>query len=58
MTCPVSIDTAWESWDDDPVLKREILNYHILDFAKWGIPETFNQCHQRLLTGLRGELLD
>src|SRR6185295_12932483 len=33
--CPISIDRAWESWQGDPVLKREISKYHVLPFVGW-----------------------
>jgi hypothetical protein len=51
--CPITIDSAWQSWSDDPVLRQEIVKYHIVDFEDWKIPDQFDDRFQKLLAGLR-----
>jgi hypothetical protein len=55
--CPVAIDRTWESWTSDPVLKREILKYHILHFTDWRSQDTFGEAYGRLVAGLRQNYL-
>jgi hypothetical protein len=56
--CPIAIDSAWQEWSDDPVLKREILKYHILSFDNWNNKDAFEQGFTRLVSGIRENYLD
>ena len=49
--CPVAIDDVWKEWSDDPVLKREVLKYHVLSFLDH--ENEFDEAFVRLVSGIR-----
>ncbi len=55
--CPVTIDRAWASWDDDPILKREIEKYHILSFEDYSNSGQFEYSVDKLIAGLQQNYL-
>jgi TIR domain len=58
LICPIAIDSSWQSWAEDPVLKREVLKYHVVGFGGWQSPEAFAECYQKLTLGLKQNYLD
>lgn len=51
--CPIALDSSWTSWTDDPVLKREVEKYHVVSFDEHEKGSAFDECFDRLITGLR-----
>ena len=50
--CPVAVDDAWKSFEEEPVLMRRVKKKNILDFSKWGT-KAFEPQFQKLLSGLK-----
>ena len=51
--CPVALDDTWKDCDWDPVLRKQIERYAILDFSDWQDEEVFaRKVKEKLLDGL------
>ncbi|MGH9199140.1 MAG: toll/interleukin-1 receptor domain-containing protein, partial [Acidimicrobiia bacterium] len=51
--CPVALDGSWKTSKWPGPLRRQIEDYHILDFSQWQDAETFKQQFAKLMAGLR-----
>lgn len=50
--CPVALDQAWKTCSWPGVLRRQIEDYHILDFSAWQDAATFERQLRKLIKGL------
>ena len=48
----VALDAAWKDSDWDPVLRRQIKKYNILNFSDWEDEDEFTEMFGRLVEGL------
>jgi len=51
--CPVALDDAWKTCSWPGPLRRQIEDYHILDFARWQDADFLTRQFQKLIEGLR-----
>jgi hypothetical protein len=51
--CPVALDAAWKTCRWPGPLRRQIEDYHVLDFSQWRERDFFNKQFDKLLDGLR-----
>ena len=51
--CPIALDDAWRSCDWPGPLRRQIEDYHILDFSQWADRATLQQQVAKLIDGLK-----
>lgn len=51
--CPVALDNAWKTCSWSGPLRRQIMDYHILDFSDWQDASTFERQFTKLLDGLK-----
>lgn len=50
--CPIALDDTWKFCDWPGPLRRQIEDYHILDFSEWQNPDAFKHQFQKLIDGL------
>jgi uncharacterized protein YjbI with pentapeptide repeats len=50
--CPVALDDSWKNCDWSELLRRQIMKYHILPFAKWQDNNFFARQFNKLIEGL------
>jgi hypothetical protein len=51
--CPVALDASWKTSKWPGPLRRQIEDYHVLDFSHWRDAEVFKQQFGKLVEGLR-----
>ena len=50
--CPIAVDDAWKSFEEEPRLMRQVKKRNILDFSKWDT-EDFEPQFEKLVAGLK-----
>lgn len=50
--CPVALDDSWRTCSWPKVLRRQIMDYNILDFSKWQDDDFFARQFNKLIEGL------
>jgi hypothetical protein len=50
--CPVALDDEWKSCQWPERIKEQIMEYNILDFAKWSDDSFFERMFTKLIEGL------
>ena len=51
--CPVALDQVWKTCSWPGPLRRQIEDYHVLDFSGWQVPGTLEGQFAKLLDGLK-----
>ena len=51
--CPIALDDRWKHCDWPKVLKRQIMDYNILDFSEWQDDDFFARQFNKLIEGLQ-----
>jgi uncharacterized protein YjbI with pentapeptide repeats len=50
--CPIALDTSWKDCRWPERLRRQIMEYNILDFSKWRDNASFERMYWKLVEGL------
>jgi hypothetical protein len=50
--CPIALDDTWKTCDWPKVLRRQFMDYNILDFSKWEDDDFFSRQFNKLIEGL------
>jgi hypothetical protein len=50
--CPIALDDTWKDCDWPMVLRRQIMDYNILDFSQWRDDKFFDRQFDKLIEGL------
>jgi len=51
--CPIALDDRWKHCDWPMVLRRQIMDYNILDFSNWRDSDFFARQFNKLIDGLQ-----